>query len=140
MKNREIKFRVFSEYTKSMQNVVSLWHRPDGTIAHVAVALDEDYMDVDTVFRNYQLMEFTGHKDKNGVDIYEADIVVCLNPESKNTGANDVITFKNSSFWLRHRNIAIDNWINYSDRDGDDWNGQFEVIGNIHENPELLNS
>lgn len=79
------------------------------------------------------IMQFTGLKDINGKDIYEGDIVICLSPDGRNTGANDHIIFKNASFWLKYRDTTIDNFINYTSRDGDDWNGEFEIIGNIYE-------
>lgn len=127
MKNREIKFRVWNEEIKEMQNVISLWHRSDGTIPHVGVALDEDYMDVDTLFKCYKLMQFTGLNDKNGKDIYEADIL------------QDVSNSENPLYIIEWNNEICQ----YNDIPRDSSNYpctyKFEVIGNIHENNELLN-
>jgi uncharacterized phage protein (TIGR01671 family) len=71
----------------------------------------------------YSLMQFTGLKDKNGVDIYEGDLLKRLN------GAIDRVEFDTGQFVVVHKNgdsdyIAVKN--------------KFEVIGNIYENPELL--
>lgn len=71
------------------------------------------------------LMQWTGLKDKNGKEIYEGDIV---------TNGTD----KGIIFWHDTRAMfAVDSSIT-DIAPMDDW-GMFEVIGNIYENPELLN-
>lgn len=82
----------------------------------------------DQLKRVKTLMQFTGIKDKNSVEIYEGDIV-------KNNlwiGANTnllVVVFMNGMWMFESNDYIIPAYNRRLD---------FEVIGNIHENHELL--
>lgn len=71
------------------------------------------------------LMQSTGLFDKNGVEIYEGDIVRYF------TNSNSVIEWKDGGFIIKRELDGayeiIQNRI-----------AQIEVIGNIYQNPELL--
>lgn len=76
---------------------------------------------------------FTGLKDKNGVEIYEGDIIRYYQPYAKRTDEHIVKwdtewagfgLFEKYNKWCKESD-----WVKIQD---------LEVIGNIHENPELL--
>lgn len=77
--------------------------------------------------------QYTGLKDKNGQRIFEGDVIEC------HTGR--VVTVKFGQHMDEEYGTEAYGWF-VSDNDGslsfgEDWSGH-EVIGNIHDNPELL--
>ena len=67
------------------------------------------------------VMQYTELKDKNGKDIYEGDI-----------GYFDIS--KNVPTIIKIENGAVNYWSLFN------MGHKFEVVGNIYENPELLNA
>ena len=124
---REILFR--GKRTKNGQWVTGLlWHHVDK-----ASLIYSDELD-DKVWVNPQTVgQFTGLTDKNGKRIFEGDIC-------RNTRTNEIVSVK----W--HGTMAGYGWSKRK-TDGSflyDFGALFrsydkmEVIGNIHDNPELL--
>ena len=136
---REIKFRAWDHFNEIM------WGQ------------EECYQeDLATFFKEYQmaleggnnpiLMQYTGLKDKNGTEIYEGDYLESLEthmiyqiesivPVSRMTNfeCSTPIALRTEDGIMRGNGI----YENYSD----DWMSMsqfYKVIGNIHENPELL--
>jgi len=93
--------------------------------------------------------QFTGLKDKNGVEIYEGDVVDTVNIHGELSGYPKIVEFKEQNLGHSYHQQTI-GWNVRSARSargarGSDCglsalfgNPSVEVIGNIHENPELL--
>ena len=75
----------------------------------------------------FNIMEFTGLKDKNDVDIYEGDI--CQKYGDKFTNTGEVVMFHGCWMTLKD-NECYFNLHHYQ--------SEVKVIGNIHQHPELL--
>ena len=80
------------------------------------------YIDPDTVG------QFTGMLDKNGKRIFEGDIVQGKDRLEKHLEVFGYIDHQNGSFVITCDFMTHYRWLDY----------EVEVIGNIHDNPELL--
>lgn len=119
---RELKFRVLDKKQKKMFVAQSINRAGCATI----LLKNQDIVILPQ--KQIKIMQYTGLKDKNGKEIYEGDIV-----GFKWTKRLYVVTYRvyDASFILEN-----DEWEEtiHLSLDKDD----FEVFGNIHENPELL--
>ena len=87
------------------------------------------------------VMQLTGLKDKNGKDIYEGDIVKGYAPyEGEDNEQIFEMKWDEAGGWVIHwasgfnggeSDMTLFGWAKFEDY-------QFEVIGNIYENPELI--
>lgn len=95
----------------------------------------------DQLKRVKTLMQYTGLLDKQGVDIYEGDLMNEWNQLTHRYDAVGIVTFGEFLAEI----YDVHGWF-LADKDGRQLSegglhyNRFEVIGNIYENPELLES
>lgn len=116
------KFRAWDKPTESMQKVESVDFKNH--------TVDLEGGEIEQYFDDVILMQATGLQDRNNVDIYEGDIVRLTGAyEDFKTG---IVEFRKGAFVVNYESVNAD--FNYFD----DISLPIEVIGNIYENPNLL--
>ena len=115
---REIKFRAWDTYHKVMR-----YNKDIPPILAKNLNVEND---------QWKFLQFTGLTDKNGKEIYEGDIV---ERKSWFSDSNGVTRLSDDNSYMQRRIVEFEAgkvFQGYRIQEND------EVIGNIHENPELL--
>ena len=132
---REIKFRSWDEQNKIMHNEVEFIRSGTDGDDWILFKSDKQKLEDGNVLNNpyfqqqIKVMQYTGLKDKNGVLIFEGDVIK-INVSHFN-GIGEVI-FHKGCFMIKYNEDDL------SELYGD--NLYSEIIGNIYENQELLES
>ena len=123
------KFRLWNRITSQLHIVDGLYFD----------AREAEYVDDDNVlrfvgFKNIVLMQSTGLKDKNGKEIFEGDILAFETDD-------EVINVK--IFWDEKHALFMFGSEKYNEEEPlaellEANTYPFEIIGNVYENPELL--
>ncbi len=113
--NREIKFRA--------------WSNVEMTTSDKYPSMSEFWLDC----CECEIMQYTGLKDRNGIDIYEGDILK-YKEEKEHSTHRIYFDSDKARFWDKRIEDGDSNSAHY----GFDFVEDCEIIGNIYENPELL--
>lgn len=121
MSNSRHKFRAWDKK-------LNTFFPPDGDTWHFSIIGETTMFDLLNQYsiedyNNLIIEQFTGLQDKNGKDIFEGDLIrVCSDYDYE----CEVVVYKENKFILEPLG---DDWIYWE---------KSEIIGNIHENPELM--
>lgn len=140
---REIKYRAWLKNGKWMEDVVEI-NFYDKTISYI----EDDYINteqrwIEEAFENIVLMQSTGLHDKNGTETYEGDILRLHNGKIRTVfrvkggfaiESLDMDVGKYGKIFCCPINSLVD------EQNAGYIEDQSEVIGNIYNNPELLES
>ena len=113
--SRIIKFRAWNKDANR-------YSKPFGLKSTVLNFTDDDGLGIMKSLSNEEIEQFTGLKDRNGKEIYEGDIL----------DTKCIVSFNDGMFGIfdKHNYMGLNSYMS-----------KFrEVIGNIYETPELLQS
>lgn len=130
------KFRVWNKEVGTMHHVVSIWF---DDAPHVTIPFGDS---VANIFSDFELMQSTGLKDKNGVEIFEGDIVrITSFPGDWYSTIGHVIWGLDEPMSGAYPAFFIPEFeseMNSFSQIFDSGEYEIEVIGNIYEDKELL--
>jgi uncharacterized phage protein (TIGR01671 family) len=131
IKMRELKFRAWDSETDMMYKIVSLNVRRNGTVSGSIWRKELKGREGRTI-QNPPIMQFTGLQDKNGKEIYEGDIVkVWHEGDFEDKYMKGVVEYSTAScgYFIDYSKRGVQIMMKKYE--------EFEVIGNIYENPDL---
>ena len=124
---REIKFRAWDKKNNEMTTYFTISSQGHVRLA-VPLGMNNKDIELDVI-----LMQYTGLKDKNGKEMYLDDLV---NLKTKNNPYRVVHDDFGVPCFVSPKNyIHCIDFVQYFSEMG---KSDFEIIGNIHQNPELL--
>ena len=153
--SRQIKFRAWDVKYKEMLQVFRTDSHPDLIAPHSVIAgtaggghiVSRPLLNLQGQEPEFILMQFTGLKDKDGVEMYGGDGIAItaakdmfnedgsLSMKEGELYENAIISFSNGAFWLGYGCLPEKHLLKMILNDGN-WRGK--IIGNIHTTPKLL--
>lgn len=133
---RELKYRVWSVDDRTYDDPYSHSYyamTQDGKLDFYCHGDHWDSCEPD----KYIIEQYTGLIDKNGKEIYEGDIVKTNSPDRANFNAGAIV-MQQQMYLIINTPTYGDARLSHSEPLGYYCDMECEIIGNIHENPELL--
>lgn len=120
---REIKFRAWDRFKQRWSN----YKINDGTVYFMDKNTGVWYGGYNKRYKDFNLMQYTGLRDKNDTEIYDGDIVIHYSRIHK-----IIFNVEEARFVLRDDEFELE--IPFTNNNSK----RMEIVGNIYENPELL--
>ena len=122
------KFRAWHNELGRMMSISDMWFNV-GLLGEIGLndAVMNDYITVSP--DEIKLMQSTGLKDKNGKEIFEGDIVKMATDVYSKLTYYEVVRHRGGAYRLESKQHGCELWLRHAD---------CEVVGNVYENPELL--
>jgi len=130
---REIKFRAWDKNDKRIfidPQMIDFYNKKIGYMQYQTEYMPDTSYSIPVGFEEFEyseLMQYTGLKDEYGDEIYEGDIVTLHNSRYK-----VIFNMEQARFVLRDDKFEME--IPFTNNN----NERMEIIGNIYENPELM--
>lgn len=134
---REIKFRAWEPFNGIMNHLDFCLYQDKGEHLEFALPIGKQNMHNSYAvmnLNNLKVMQYTGLKDKNGVEIYEGDIL-----STDLSRPYLIVEFRNGAFMFQchHNGQDYYDFMTASYEDSN-FTKYHEVVGNIHEHKHLL--
>jgi len=128
--NRKIKFRAWDKKKKEW----AFGYKEYGGFSMFGELHVMGYLEIEKL-NDYEIMQYTGLKDKNGKEIYEGDIFNCIYDFDGCKHKLEVAySEKYARFYLKSHGECLQKGVVK-----DMWDMERkEILGNIYENPNLL--
>lgn len=127
------KFRAWISEADTMTNDLKGIDFENNTVVLKKIHWEDGFPVEEEVFEveigNAILMQSTGLKDKNGVEIFEGDIVKMSKGVYSEPTYYEVVRHRGGAYRLESKQHGCELWLRHTD---------CEVVGNIYANPELL--
>lgn len=121
MKN--IKFRIWNDDTKEWMTGSSKGIGGAQALGYASFLSEAVFPDYGAAYKDIFVEQYTGLKDRNGKEVYEGDLVA-------NGTLTGIVEYKVDDFCAWTVGATTNGTVLLS--------GSWTVIGNVHENPELL--
>lgn len=127
------RYRAWKKAGKELGRVGQITFELDGSVSHVL--FKGKFLDFNVPINEIELMQSTGLKDKNGKEIFEGDVLE-IEDEGEVLG-NAKLTWHNEQAVFMIEAISVDDIAPFHEILSDE-SYSYRVVGNVYENPELL--